>query len=50
MASIAGEIKLGKARIESGVDYLDGTKGDETSKNSFAPLFGKNNKFYGFVD
>lgn len=33
-----------------GFDYLSGTEVDATENNSFAPLYGTNHKFYGFMD
>ena len=43
--------KTKRTPITVGVDYLSGTEVDELEEdNSFAPLYGTNHKFYGFMD
>lgn len=33
-----------------GVDYLSGSEANEAANRAFAPLYGTNHKFYGFMD
>ncbi|MGB3466945.1 MAG: alginate export family protein [Cyclobacteriaceae bacterium] len=50
MGAIAADLKTGSSVIGIGGDYLSGSDFDESSGNSFTPLYGTNHKFYGFMD
>ena len=40
----------GKSQFTIGSDYLSGTAADEATDRSFAPLYGLNHAFYGYMD
>lgn len=42
--------KTGITPLTIGMDHLSGTSVNDTKDKSFAPLYGTNHKFYGFMD
>lgn len=50
MLALNATFKAGKLPITLGTDYLSGTDPGSDKNHSFAPLYGTNHKFYGFMD
>ena len=50
MGSLYAKFKTKLTPITIGGDYLSGTEKNKVDDGSFAPLYGTNHKFYGFMD
>ncbi len=50
MATLYATFKTDITPITVGGEYLSGTSPTDTEDKSFAPLYGTNHKFYGFMD
>ena len=50
LVSLYATLQTNVTPVTFGGDYLSGTSTTATKDNSFAPLYGTNHKFYGFMD
>ncbi len=50
LAAVNATINTPITPLTIGVDFLSGSDANETDNKSFAPLYGTNHKFYGFMD
>jgi len=50
LAALYATIKTDITPVTFGGEYLSGTNSTDTQDRSFAPLYGTNHKFYGFMD
>ena len=50
LINAAATAQLNSISLTAGADILSGTELSESDNNSFAPLYGTNHKFYGYMD